>query len=340
MERITMGRTGLQVSPLGMGVIPISRLGWQESIDVVRGVMDLGINWFDTARAYLDTEQRLGEALLGRRYQVILTSKSMATTPEQLVSDMDESLQNLKTDYLDFFFFHGGWAIEEDSFLAPGGLLETAQDFVRAGKARFLGFSAHKVDLAMKGLEVEPLSSLMVPANFISREYLAEDLLDKARERGVAVRAMKPFGGGRIWNPKLCLKFLKTYPGVFPCIGIERVSEMAENIRTWEESGPLTQEDIAEMESIRESLGDRFCRQCGYCMPCPQGIRISQVNSAQVYAALFPRDYYLDWYTDRIEGAKECIECRECVEKCPYHLSVPEMLKENIAFFDQFMRAG
>ena len=336
MNRVTMGKTGLRVSPLGMGVIPITRGTWNESIDVIRGVLDLGINWFDTARAYGDTELRLGEALRGKRDEVIIISKSFTETPEELKTHIDEILVRLETDYLDVFLFHGGNAVEAESFFAPGGLLEIAEDAVKAGKIRFLGFSAHSVDLAVKALDVESFSVAMVPANFVSREFLDGDFLVKAQDKGVAVLAMKPFGGGRIENPKLCLKFLKTYPGVFPCTGIEKVSEMAENIRTWEESGPLIPQDLAEMERLRDLLGDRFCRGCGYCMPCPQEIRIYPVTYAKVNAGLVPRDFFLDWYRDMIENAKECVECRECVEKCPFHLSIPEMLRENVAFFAEF----
>lgn len=336
MNKVTMGKTGLQVSPLGMGVVPISRLAWNESIDVIRGVIDLGINWFDTARSYGETELRLGEALRGKREEVIIISKSLAETPEELKTHIDEILERLKTDYLDVFLFHMGKAVEAESFFAPGGLLEIAEDAVKAGKIRFLGFSAHSVGLAVKALDVESFSVAMVPANFISREFIDGDSRVKAQDKGVAVLAMKPFGGGRIENPKLCLKFLKTYPGVFPCTGIEKVSEMAENIKTWDECGPLTPQDFAEMEKLRNLLGDRFCRGCGYCMPCPQEIRIWPVTFAKVYARQVPRDFYLSWYRDMIDHAKTCVECRECEEKCPFHLSIPEMLKENVAFFEEF----
>jgi predicted aldo/keto reductase-like oxidoreductase len=336
MDRVTMGKTGLQVSPLGMGVIPISRLEWNESLDVIRGVADLGINWFDTGRTYADTEMRLGEALQGKRNEVIIISKSMADTPEVLAAHIAETLERLKTDYLDVFLFHMGKAIEAQSFLAPGGLLEVAEDAVRAGKIRFLGFSAHSGALAMKALDVGSFSVAMVPANIVSREFIDGDFLARAQDKGVAVLAMKPFGGGRIEDPRLCLRFLRTYPGVLPCIGIEKVSEMAENIKTWDEGGPLNPQDSAEMERLRDLLGDRFCRGCEYCMPCPQGIQIYPVTFAQVYASQMPRNFFLGWYGRLMDQARTCVECRECEERCPYHLSIPEMLKESVAFFEEF----
>ncbi len=336
MDKIELGSTGLEVSPLGMGVIQIGRRPWAESVEVVRGVMDLGINWFDTARAYGDTELRLGEALLGIRNEVIIMSKSHAHEPDLFRTHIDESLERLQTDYLDVLFFHGGGAIEEGCFLGPGGILEIAEDAVRAGKVRFLGFSAHRIELALKALDIPSVSVAMVPANFISREWIDGRFLPKAQAQGVAVLAMKPLGGGRITNAELCLKFLKTYPDLIPCIGIERVSEMAQNVRVWEEGAPLTADDLAEMERIEELLGDRFCRGCGYCQPCPQGVPISTVAFASIFARQMTREKVLEMLVEPVEQARACIECGECVDKCPYDLAIPEMIKENIAFFEAF----
>jgi uncharacterized protein len=340
MDRVPLGKTGLQVSPLGMGVIPITRSSWQESLGIIRGVVDLGINWFDTARAYGDTEARLGEALQGMRDDVLLITKSWESDPALLRASVDESLRNLRTDHIDVFLFHFGSVLQDERFLAPGGILETMQGLIKAGKIRFLGFSAHRIERVTLGLDIPALSVVMIPANFISREFLDERLLGKARERGVAVLAMKPLGGGRMENASLCLRFLKTYSGVLPCIGIEKVSEMAEDIETWEHGAPLSECDWAEMERIRGYLGDRFCRQCGYCMPCPQGISISMVAFTKVYVRQAPRDSFIGWYRDAIEGARKCVECRKCVEKCPFQLNIPEMLKDNVAFYDQFVRSA
>lgn len=340
MQQVTMGKTGLQVSPLGMGVIAISRVEWQESIDIVRGVRDLGINWFDTAQAYGDTELRLGEALRDVRDEVIIVSKSGASTPDKLAAQFDDRLKRLGTDHLDVFLFHNISAVEDDSFFSPGGLLEVAEDAVRAGKVRFLGFSAHRVGRAIKALGVPSFSVAMVPINFISREFVDGEFMTLARERNVAVLGMKPMGGGRIEDPELCLKFLKTYPDVIPCIGVASVAEMAENVRYWERSGPLTPADHAEMARLRDELGSRFCRGCMYCMPCPEGISIWPVTFTKVFLRQFPRDRMIGWYQEKMDRARGCTECRECVEKCPYDLEIPEMLKENIAFYEEFVLSG
>ena len=332
-----LGSTGLKVSPLGMGTIQITRLKRRQSIRVVHEVMDLGINWFDTARAYLDSELRLGEAFKGIRDRVVLISKSGKQTPAELQKEIDESLQRLQTDYLDAFLFHGGDAIEKDSFLSPGGILETAQKAVEAGKIRFLGFSAHRPAVALKGLEIEALQVAMVPANFISREYIDGAFMEQALKRNVAVLAMKPFGGGRIADAPLCLRFLKGYIGLFPCTGIERPEEMAENLAVWQNDEVLTDRDREEMRRLTEQMGARFCRGCGYCLPCPEDIPIPTVTFLKVFSMQMPGDQVITEEHDRaVELAKGCSECRQCVERCPYDLEIPDMLKENIRFYESF----
>jgi predicted aldo/keto reductase-like oxidoreductase len=337
MEYRTLGRTGLRVSALGMGTIQITRLPWKESIDVVRRVMDMGINWFDTARGYFDSELRLGEAFKGLRDRVILISKSTARTPEELKTHIDESLSRLQTDYIDFFLFHGSGALEEGCFFGEGGLLDAAVRAVDAGKIRFLGFSAHGMNLAMRALEVDQFLISMIPANFISREYIDGEFMRRAAERDIAVLAMKPFGGGRIINPGVCLRFLKGYPDLFPCIGIENPEEMAQNIAIWDRSAGLSEQDREEMKRIRDLLGSRFCRGCRYCLPCPEGIPIQTVTFLQVFAKQMPRERVLtDRHREAVELARECNGCRQCVEKCPYDLEIPAMLEENIRFYEEF----
>jgi len=339
MEQISLGETGLRISPIGMGSIQITRLEWNQSIKVVREVMDLGINWFDTARAYFDSELRLGEALKGNRNKVFISTKSGMTDPKDLQIQIDESLQRLHTDYIDIFLFHGDGAIGNENFLAPGGTLETAKKAIKAGKIRYLGFSAHRVDPAIKALDVEQLKVAMVPANFISREFIDGDFMAKARKNKIAVVAMKPFGGGRMGNARICLKFLKSYPNLIPCIGIEKTLEMAENLKIWTEEEPLTAEDYKEMNRIKDLLGDKFCRLCYYCMPCPENIQIPNITFLKVFAKQNPRDKVVtDDNRQAVEMAKKCTKCRKCVEKCPFHLSIPEMLEENIAFYEEFSK--
>ncbi|NPV10061.1 MAG: hypothetical protein HPY83_19110 [Anaerolineae bacterium] len=342
MDTVTLPRTGLTLSPLGMGTVPmVSRVPTDERVGVVRAVRDLGINWFDTARAYNDAEDVLGEAFAGSRHEVVIITKSGAKEPERLRLSIEESLRRLRTDYVDALFFHGGGAIETECFLGPGGLLEAAEDCRRAGKTRFLGFSAHSVDLAVSALDIPSFDFAMVPANFMSPQYIQGAFMERARERGVTVLAMKPFGGGRIRNPGLCLKFLKRFPDVLPCVGIEKPAEMAEDLRLWDEAaGPLTVADQAEMERIHAELGDRFCRQCGYCMPCPEGVPIMFMNLMEAWVKQLSLSDLVHVAGGAVEAAKGCVECRKCVEKCPYDLPIPEMLKDSIALYERTVALG
>lgn len=337
MKKVALGTTGIEVSALGMGAIQITRLDWNESIRLVHEVMDLGINLFDTARGYLDSELRLGDAFYGRRDRVILISKSGAGDAATLGKNIDETLQRLKTDYLDVFLFHGGDVVNQDNFCSPGGILQTASDAVKAGKIRFLGFSTHRVETAMKALTFNELKVAMVPANFMSREYIDGDFKKEACGKGVAVLAMKPFGGGRMVNARVCLKFLKNYPDLIPCIGIEKVSEMVENIKIWEDEEPLTGEDYNEMLRMKALLGERYCRGCGYCMPCPEGIEIPTVTFLKIFAKQMPKDtVVIPEHLEIVKKAGKCVRCGKCIKKCPFSLAIPDMIEENIQFYKEF----
>ncbi len=339
MRKIMLGSTDLEVSSLAMGTIQITRLDWKESIGLVREVAELGINLFDTAPVYFDSERRLGEAFHGMREKVFIISKSNRTDAEGIRQHIEESLNNLRTDYLDVFFFHSAHAIEMDHFEAPGGPLEVVLQAQEQGKIRYLGFSSHSYDRAMKALDYDVLQVAMVPANYISREYLQDEFYQKAQQKNVGLLAMKPLGGGRMRNARACLNFLKPYSGLIPCVGIEKKEEMAENIRIWESEEGLNPEDRRVLEEYKTLLGDRFCRMCGYCLPCPESIPITTVNFIKVFSYQMPRERVVtEKNSHAVELAKSCTACNLCRERCPYNLDIPAMLKDNIAFYEDFAR--
>ncbi len=178
----------------------------------------------------------------------------------------------------------------------------------------------------------------MVPANFISTQYIHGEFMTEARRRGVSVMAMKPFGGGRLSDARLCIKFLKQCPDVIPCVGIENAAEMRENLDHWEDDQELDERDYTKIERIRAELGDRFYRQCGYCQPCPDGIGIMTMNLMEAWAKQLTKEALGAVMSGLVDKARECAECGECVEKCPYDLPIPEMLKDNIAFFENAIK--
>lgn len=340
MERISIGKTGIELSALGMGTIQITRLPWEESIRVVQDVHRLGVTWFDTAQGYLDSELRLGEAVHAFRDDVVLMTKSGAREPNKLREAIEASLKRLATSYIDIFLFHGGGAVQESGFADSGGLLETAREYVRRGKIKCLGFSAHRPEIALKALEFDELVIGMVPANFINREYIDAEFMERARSRGVTVIAMKPLGGGRIRAAGPSIRFLKQYPGLVPCIGIENAEEMRDNINYWDDDQTFSAEDESILSAERKVLGDRFCRMCGYCLPCPEDIPIPTVNFLEVFSMQMPRDRVItEKHTEAVEKVALCTECRTCVERCPYDLDIPAMIRANADFYREFVRS-
>jgi predicted aldo/keto reductase-like oxidoreductase len=338
MEKVTFPRTGLTLSPLGMGTVPMvaGRLPPEGAVPTLRAVYNLGINWFDTSRLYGPAEDTLGEAFHGMRDQVVIMTKSGAVQPEALRQSLEASLRALQSDYVDVYSFHTTHAIEQECFLGPGGLWDVVEHAREAGQVRYLGFSAHSVELALKAMDVAAFDFAMVPANFISTQYLEGPFMARARAGGVTVLAMKPFGGGRIQNPGLRLRYLRQFPDVLPCIGVESGAQTAENIRIWERApGPLTPDEHAEMDRIHAELGDRFCHQCGYCEPCPQGVPIMDMNLMEAWVRqCTPQTLtlVLGW---AVKKAGDCVGCRECVAKCPYDLPIPDMLKEYVALYER-----
>ena len=339
MQYIEMGRSGVQVSRLGMGTGPLQRCEWKEAIATIREALDLGVTWFDTSRAYGDAEMQLAEGLAGHRHEVVIVTKSQAVEPEKLRTQIEESLVRLGTDYIDVFLFHGGRALRTDAFPAGQGLLATAEKARDAGKIRFLGYSVHDIDLSIQGLDAFDVSAVMVPANFISTQYVEGEFMEKARQKGVAILGMKPFGGGRIEAREICLRYLKQHVDLMPCVGVRSPAELRADVEDWECAGPITDDDEIAMARVREELGDRFCRQCGYCQPCPQGVPLFYLTLMEVGYKQMRREKFLQVGANLSEGATKCINCGTCAEKCPYDLDVPQMVKDNVAFYEQIRAA-
>jgi predicted aldo/keto reductase-like oxidoreductase len=335
METVRLGKTGLEVSRVGMGGIPLTRPSEEDAIKVVQRALDLGINFFDTAIGYGISEERIGKALAamaGRRDRVILATKGGT------VQHIEWSLQRLRTDYIDLWQFHGINSFERlGEVLQPGGALEEVQQARRASKIRHIGFSSHSLRVALEAVASGRFETVQFPLNFISAEAV-EELVPLARAHDVGFIAMKPFAGGRIRDANLALKYLLRFDNVVPDPGIERVEEIEEivgivNSGQWK----LTPQEWQAIEAIRARVGTRFCRQCEYCMPCPQGVHIPGVMYLPILWELWPPDWFLSWayVKNAVESAQGCLQCGECEEKCPYQLPIREMIVENIAFYER-----
>ena len=336
METVKLGKTGLMVSQVGLGGIPLTRPTDEEAVRVVQRCLDLGVNFIDTAFGYGPSEERIGKAIEGRREQVLIATKGGWRQRSFVEHCIEVSLRRLNTEYIDLWQFHNVSTFEAyELMLGPDGAMEAAREALQAGKIGHLGISSHNVDVALKAVSSDLFETVMIPLNFISNEA-ADKLIQLAREHDVGFLAMKPFAGGRIRDASLAIKYLLQFEGVVPVPGVEKVKQMEEIVGIVNGSWELTPQQRQEMEDIRTRVGTRFCRQCEYCMPCPEGVQIPALMYLPILWELWPPEWFFSWgyVTNAIESAKNCVQCEECEEKCPYHLPIREMIAESIEFYE------
>lgn len=333
MKTVKLGNTGLTVSEIGFGGIPIIPLSVDDGAAVVRHCYDLGITFFDTANVYRDSEKKIGQALGDVRDKVVIATKTLRRDEATAEKHIRLSLQNLGTDRIDIYQLHH--VSNEDALgqvLAPGGAYGAAKKAREEGAVRFIGFSSHNAKFAARVCRTGLFSTVQVPFNFIETEAAGE-LFGVADEMGMGVIGMKPLGGGLLQRADLCFKFLQRYPGVVPIPGIVAKEEMDEILSLVRSREPLTEADLADMEKIRADLGTRFCRRCGYCLPCEKGVRIPEVMGFKSILKRFQGETALNFSRDAVKSAENCDQCGTCIERCPYELPIPEMLEENLALF-------
>jgi len=327
MEKIRLGKTGLMVSRIGFGGIPIQKPSEDEAIALVRDSLDRGVNYIDTSRVYTNSEERIGKAIAGRRADVILATKSVSRTPEAILGDLDQSLKNLQTDYVDIFQFHNVSTDQDlQTVLAPGGPLDAVRTARDEGRIRHIGVTSHRLTVAREAVLSGAFETVMIGLNFVNTEA-ADDLIPLARAHDLGSIVMKPMAGGMLDNPALSFKYLNAFPDLLVLVGIAEMGEMEQNISLLEFRGELTLEEQGEMERIREELGNGFCRMCNYCQPCPQKIMISAIMYTEVALKRFEpkRIFEGDWDTF-MEKVPECIDCGECEKRCPYELPIRERI--------------
>jgi len=333
MEYKKLGKTGLRVSQLGLGAIQICRIPELDAVDLIRAAVDAGINLIDTAHMYPDSEAILGKALKGIRDKVVICTKSLKTDREGLLKELETSFTRLDTDYIDIFLFHGTSKDEILDRIIDNGLVHTAIKEKEKGRIGHIGFSSHNPDMIERYYEVEDFSVVMIPVNFVSTEFVDKNY-DKLVEKDIGILGMKPLGGGRLEDISLCYKFINQYQEVIPVIGMQSKKELEENIKMLSTGGSLSRVDRKKIEKIRSELGDRFCRGCGYCLSCSQGIDIPEINFIKVFFKQFAYDTMVNPGWDRtVSMVDGCIECGECIERCPYGLDIISMIKENRDYY-------
>ncbi|MFL7792194.1 MAG: aldo/keto reductase, partial [Anaerolineae bacterium] len=277
MKTMPLGKTGLEVSRVGFGGIPIQRLTESEAVKVVQRCLDLGVTFIDTANAYTTSEERIGKAIAGRREQVVIATKSGGKDKQTALEHLELSLQRLNTDYLDLWQFHGVSTFEAyEQILGPGGAMEAAQEALEAGKVKHIGITSHSMDVALKAVPIGLFETIQFPFNVITNEP-ADKLVPLAKEHDVGFIAMKPFAGGMLDNANMAIKYLLQFDSVVPDPGIEKTTEIEEIVDIVNGSWELTSKERQEIEDLRAQVDTRFCRRCEYCQPCPQGVRISTI---------------------------------------------------------------
>jgi len=335
MKRIRFGKTGLTVSQIAMGGIPIARLSKADAINVVHEALSLGINFFDTAHGYTDSEEKIGAAIKGiKREDLVIASKSPADDKKAFNEHLDLSLRRLGVDYLDIYQLHNaGSEARRNAVMAPGGAMEGLEEAVKAGKVRFPAFSSHSIPIAIELMKGGRFASVQLPFNYIDCAA-ADEAIPLAEKLGMGFIAMKPMGGGLLDNAGLSFRFLGQYGNVVPDPGIEKIEEIREIAGIVEKNEALTAEDKKEIEKLKVEFGASWCHRCDYCQPCPQGININSVLCIKSALKRMSPDWARSFVKPGIDKARTCTECGTCMTRCPYNLEIPKLLKERIKYWD------
>ena len=329
MEKRILGKTNFEVSVVGIGGIPIQRVDRDTAVEILTEALDQGMNFIDTARAYMESEELLGHALavLGRD-KFILATKSMDRTYEGVLKELDTSLRLLRTDYIDLYQFHNVRTIEDyNMVMGEDGALRAIKEYKEKGVIKEIGITSHSKDILELALDTGEFSTIQFPYNAIERQ--GEPLFEKAKKHNVGVIIMKPLGGGAISKGELALRFVLENPNISVVIpGMESIEQVVENAKAGFKRA-MTVDEREQLETEAKYLGTEFCRRCGYCAPCTEGI---DIPAQFIIDGYYTRYDLKEWATSRYNSqginASSCIECRLCESRCPYDLPIIEMLKK------------
>lgn len=327
MQTVTLGTTGITVNKNGFGALPIQRISQSEAVRLVRKAYDAGITYFDTARWYTDSEEKLGEAFDGMREKVYIATKTGAETVEAFWQDLETSLKKLRTDYIDLYQFHNPAFCPKPE--DGTGLYEAMQAAKEQGKIRHIGITNHRLAVAQEAAASGLYETLQFPFSYLSgRQEL--NLVKQCEEAGVGFVAMKALSGGLITNSAAAYAFLAQYENVLPIWGVQREQELDEFISYIEQPPVMTKELEELICHDKEELSGEFCRGCGYCMPCPAGIEIHTCARMSLLIRRSPSEAQLTPQAqDMMKKIENCLHCGQCKGKCPYELDTPALLERN-----------
>jgi predicted aldo/keto reductase-like oxidoreductase len=334
MQKTVLGKTGLEVARVGFGVLPLQRVTMDTAKRILVKALENGINFYDTARAYSDSEEKIGNALSSVRKDIILATKTHADNRETFWQHLETSLEKLKTDHIDIYQFHNPKKLP-----LPGDeLYEAMVEAKNKGYVRHIGVTNHSLETGRLAVQSGLYETLQYPLNHISSPEDLELALS-CREMGVGFIAMKALSGGLITNAETAFGYLWQYPHIVPIWGIQREEELDQFIGLEKNPPAMTKVLEQKIEADRRALSGSFCRGCGYCLPCPANIPIP--NAARM-KFLLRRAVYQNFITDEwqeeMNRIENCIECNQCAGRCPYHLNTPSLLKEMLADYRDFIR--
>lgn len=327
MHTVTLGRTGITVNKNGFGALPIQRISLEDAGKLLRRAFDAGITYFDTARWYTDSEEKMGQAFEGMREKVYIATKTGAASVEDFWKDLETSLHNLKTDYIDVYQFHNPPVCPK-----PGdgsGLYEAALEAKAQGKIRHIGITNHRLAVAQEAVASGLYETLQFPFCYLSGEQEL-DLVEKCLQADMGFIAMKALSGGLIMNSAAAYAFEAQYENVLPIWGVQRESELDEFISYIKNPPEMTEEIKELIARDREQLSGEFCRGCGYCMPCPAGIEIHTCARMSLLIRRSPsRAQLTEQAQEMMKKIEGCLHCNKCRGKCPYELDTPALLERN-----------
>lgn len=336
MPKVTLGKTGITVDKNGFGALPIQRVSFDEAKKLFRKAYEGGMTFFDTARSYSDSEEKIGYAMSDVRHHIFLASKTPSKDGDGFRKDLDTSLRMMKTDYIDIYQFHN-----PDFCPKPGdgtGLYEAALEAKKQGKIRFIGITNHRLHIAKEAIASGLYDTMQFPFCYLATEKDLE-IVNLCKEKQMGFIAMKALSGGLITNAKAAAAFIGQYDHVLPIWGIQREKELDEFLSFVDNPPQMTEEIAALISKDKKDLSGNFCRGCGYCLPCPAQIEIP--NSARMSLLLrrMPSAPYLtpEWQ-EKMSRIENCIHCNHCSDHCPYGLDTPKLLRENWEDYQTFLK--
>ena len=327
MQQVTLGSTGITVPQNGFGALPIQRVDFDTAKEILRAAYNGGMRFFDTARAYSDSEEKIGYAISDIRDDIYIATKTAAKNVEGFWKDLETSLTNMKTDHVDIYQFH-----QAEMVYKPGdgtGMYEAMLEAKAAGKIRHIGITTHRLGVAQEAIESGLYESLQYPFSYISSDKEIA-LVQACKEHNMGFIAMKGLAGGLLNNPQACMAFMSQFDNVIPIWGIQKMTELQDWLTFMDNPVSMNEEIEAFIQQEREELVGEFCRGCGYCEPCPAGIMIHQCARISLMLRRAPSDAWLaEPMQEEMRKIEGCLNCGACKSKCPYKLDTPNLLKKN-----------